>query len=225
MKLLDNIENLAYGNVNRDNLKYLNKDSLFTNYIDVFADNPYPNLKETEKEIEKIIEVQNTYIQKPNWRKYKRFMEACDDNIKELLYIRLNELGVPFSKDNSTELEKIQEQCGELIMELKVFYNRARPYQIGYYTGQEIHPFNTISGNSPAYPSGHAFQSRFLLKIVAFNFPQHKEKIKKLADDVALTRIVMGVHYPSDNAFGFQMADKLATYPQIRDKYFTDKIF
>ena len=110
-------------------------------------------------------------------------------------------------------------------MQLKKHYNRARPYQIAYYTGQDLHPFNTITGNTPAYPSGHAMQSRFLLKIVAFNFPKYKDEIKKLANDIAFTRIVMGVHFQSDNDFGFKIADKLATYPQIIDKYFTNKIF
>ena len=147
------------------------------------------------------------------------------DDIKKLIYRRLREIGLEWSPKNSNQLEQIQEECGTLVMNLKKHYNRARPFQMAHYTGQDLHPFNTISGQSPAYPSGHAFQSRFLLKIVAFNFPQYKDKIKKLAEDIAFTRIVMGVHFPSDNKFGFDIADKLATYPQIRDKYFTRKIF
>tara|TARA_Y100001937_G_C7129590_1_gene336582 strand:+ start:2798 stop:3523 length:726 start_codon:yes stop_codon:yes gene_type:complete len=225
MKLLDNIEKLAYGNLNRENLQYIEQDSLFNNYIDVFFDNPYPNLSETEKEIDFIIDIQNSYMTKPNWKKYKRFMQECDDDIKQLLKRKLNEIGLKWTNKCADLLEKIQSECGSLIMHLKRDYNRARPFQMAYYTGQDLHPFNTISGQSPAYPSGHAFQSRFLLKIVAFNYPQYKDKIKKLAEDIAFTRIVMGVHYPSDNKFGFEIADKLATYPQIRDKYFTRKIF
>lgn len=225
MKLLENIQNLAYGNLNRENLQYTERDSLFNNYIDVFTNNPYPELREVEKEIDYLIDTQNNYITKPNWKVYKRFMHECDDDIKKLIYRRLREIGLEWSPKNSNQLEQIQEECGTLVMNLKKHYNRARPFQMAHYTGQDLHPFNTISGQSPAYPSGHAFQSRFLLKIVAFNFPQYKDKIKKLAEDIAFTRIVMGVHFPSDNKFGFDIADKLATYPQIRDKYFTRKIF
>jgi hypothetical protein len=225
MKLLKNIETLAYGNLNRLFLPYLTNDSMFSSYTDVFTDNEYPNLKTGEREIQSIIEIQNEYIQKPTWRKYQDFMVACDVDMKDVMYKRLNKIGLNFTKANSDLLEEIQEEVGVLAMQLKKHYNRARPYQIAYYTGQDLHPFNTITGNTPAYPSGHAMQSRFLLKIVAFNFPKYKDEIKKLANDIAFTRIVMGVHFQSDNDFGFKIADKLATYPQIIDKYFTNKIF
>jgi hypothetical protein len=225
MKLLDNIENLAYGNINRDNLAYLTKESFFNDYIDIFDNKQYPNLKQTEKELDYLIKNQKEYMRKPNWSKYKAFCEACDDDIKKVIYNRLNEIGLRFTKEMSNTLEEVQELVGALVMHLKVHYQRARPYQVSYYTGQKLHPMHTISGSSPAYPSGHALQSRFLLKIVAFNFPQFKDEIKKLADDIAFTRIVMGVHYPSDNNFGFEIADKLATYPKIRDLYFSRRIF
>jgi len=221
MQLLKNIDDLAYGNLDRDNLKYLNQpDNAFTDYTDIFYNKPYPKLKETENDIQYIIDTQDAYMQKPNWKKYKRFMEGCDNDIKAVIYTRLNEIGVPFTREQADHLEAIQEELGKLVMELKVYYQRPRPNQMGYYTGQDIHPFATSSGHSPAYPSGHALQSRFLLKIVASKYPKYAQKIKKLADDIAFTRIVLGVHYPSDNQFGFEIADKLATFPTIRDKYF-----
>ena len=225
MRLLDNIENLAYGNINRDNLVYLTNESFFNDYIDIFENNEYPNLKKTEKELEYLINNQKAYMRKPNWSKYKAFLKACDDDIKNVIYTRLNKIGLNFTRENSNKLEEIQDLIGAFVMRLKVHYNRARPFQMAHYTGQRLHPINTISGQSPAYPSGHALQSRFLLKIVAFNFPQYKDEIKKLAEEIAFTRIVMNVHFPSDNKFGFEIADKLATYPKIRDLYFSRKIF
>ena len=92
MKLLDNIENLAYGNINRDNLAYLTKESFFNDYIDIFENKEYPNLKQTEKELEYLIKNQKEYMRKPNWSKYKAFCEACDDDIKKVIYNRLNEI-------------------------------------------------------------------------------------------------------------------------------------
>lgn len=225
MELLRNIENLAYGNLNKKALEYLNKKTFFNNYFDVFSENPYPKLKETESEIDFLIQIQKDYMSKPNWKKYQRFMKEADEDIHALIFRIFKEIGIEWNTKKADKLESIQVDCGSLVMELKKYYNRARPFQMAYYTGQALHPFNTISGQSPAYPSGHAFQSRFLLKIVAFNFPQYKDKIKKFSKDIATTRLVMGVHYPSDNEFGFKMADKLATYPQIRDKYFTRKMF
>ena len=220
-----NIENLAYGNLDKTNLKFMNKASFFSDYIDIFNNINIPPIKETEKEIEYLIRTQKEYMGKPNWEEYKKFITGCDENIKGVLYNSLNRMGVRFTKENSNELEKIQELLGSLIMSLKSHYNRARPFQVAYYTKQNLHPLYTASGNSPSYPSGHAAQSRFLLKIVAFNFPEFKNEIKKLADEIAFTRIVMGVHYPSDNQFGFEIADRLAAIPKLKDLYFSNKIF
>ena len=225
MKLLNNIENLAYGNLNHTNLNYLYAESFFNDYTDIFENNKYPTLKEAEEEISYLIKIQKEYIRKPNWNKYEKFLKACDDDIKNVIYTRLNKIGLNFTRENSDKLEEIQDLIGAFVMRLKVHYNRARPFQMAHYTGQRLHPINTISGQSPAYPSGHALQSRFLLKIVAFNFPQYKDEIKKLAEEIAFTRIVMNVHFPSDNKFGFEIGDKLATYPKIRDLYFSRKIF
>ena len=225
MRLLNNIENLAYGNLNHTNLNYLYAESFFNDYVDIFENIKYPTLKEAEKEIAYLIKTQKEYIRKPNWTKYEKFLKACDDDIKNVIYKRLNKIGINFTRENSDKLEEIQGLIGALVMRLKVHYNRARPFQMAHYTGQKLHPLNTISGQSPAYPSGHALQSRFLLKIVAFNFPQYKDEIKKLAEEIAFTRIVMNVHFPSDNNFGFEIADKLATYPKIRDLYFSRRIF
>ena len=223
MQLLKNINDLAYGNLDRESLEYLNKKSIFSNYTDMFMDTPYPNIQATEKDIQAIIDIQNEYIKRPNWNKYKKFIASCDSDIEKVLYTRLNEIGVPYTKKDAKDIEQVQEDLGGMIMVLKKHYNRPRPFQVAYYTGQMLHPFTTISGNTPAYPSGHACQSRFLLKIVASKYPKFKKQIKKLADDIAFTRIVMGVHYPRDNKFGFEIADKLATMPSIRDKYFGGK--
>lgn len=78
----------------------------------------------------------------------------------------------------------------------------------------------TTSGNTPAYPSGHACQGRFLMKIAAYHYPHKEMALKRLADRIAHSRVYMGLHYASDNKFGIMIADRLATYPSIKKKYF-----
>lgn len=222
MKLVDYIKNLVYGNLNKDTYSYLlrKKDSIFSDYVDMFNDTPYPNLSDTQADIQTIIETQAEYQSKPNWKKYKKFMKIADEDIHKLLYKRLIEIGVPFTQKEAIELSNTQEDVGVLVIMLKQIYQRPRPYQIAYYTNQPLHNFNTITGNSPSYPSGHALQVRFLMNIVASKHPRYKKQIRKLADDIAFTRIVLGVHYPSDNKFGTEIAEKLSNLPSIKDKYF-----
>ena len=112
---------------------------------------------------------------------------------------------------------------GGLIMKLKSFYNRPRPFQLAYYTNQDFHNFNTISGNHPSYPSGHSAQSRFICRIIAFHNPEQKEEIMRLGRRIAKTREIMGVHYQSDTTFGNEIADGLAEVKEIKDIYFNDK--
>jgi len=217
IKTMDIIKELRYGNLNMESLPYVSKETFFTKYFDMFANTPYSNLKETKEDIETIIDGQAEYMQRPNWRKYKKFMELADKDIHALFETEMKKIGVEYNGDF---LEDIQEELGCLVMMLKQHYNRPRPYQVGYYTKQMIHNFNTISGNTPAYPSGHACQSRFLMKVVAFHNPSKREQLKELADKVAYSRIVLGVHYPRDNQFGFQIADKLASLPEVREMFF-----
>tara|TARA_R110000744_G_scaffold360744_2_gene468311 strand:- start:905 stop:1576 length:672 start_codon:yes stop_codon:yes gene_type:complete len=221
MKLFDIYNKLAYGNLNKESLEYVNKpNNLFTETFSEFSTNEFPDLKETEKEIFQIIEFMGKSQKTKCWDNYQKFMNTCDEDIRLALKIELKRLGIPYTKDYGDYLENIQESLGVLIMRLKQHYNRARPYQVAYYTNQNLHPFFTASGNTPAYPSGHAAQGRFLCNIVAYHYPEKKEKLMKLSHKIANSRIAMGLHYPSDNKFGFEIADALSKNPNVIKKYF-----
>ena len=82
-----NIENLAYGNLDKTNLKFMNKASFFSDYIDIFNNINIPPIKETEKEIEYLIRTQKEYMGKPNWEEYKKFITFVKDlKAKNLVY-------------------------------------------------------------------------------------------------------------------------------------------
>ena len=217
---LDNLRDLVYGKINREDLVYIHKKNVFTEFTNNFTDYPYPNIDGTMQDIDEIIATQKEFMRKGNWEKYKKFMKDSDGNIHKLIKMKFKEMGIRTDEKFMNWLYKIQTSLGGLVMQLKVFYNRPRPYQVAYYTKQDLNPFATTSGNSPAYPSGHCLQARFLMKCVAYKYPAHAKKLKKFADDIALTRVVLGVHYPSDNAFSRKIADELTTYPIIREKFF-----
>ena len=221
MKLFDIYNKLAYGNLNRDSLSYVNKpDNIFSNAFNDFSTQDFPRLKETEDEITEVIKFMENAQTTKCWENYKEFLTICDTDIRKALEIELKRIGIPYNKEYGDYLEDIQENLGVLIMRLKQHYNRARPLQVAYYTKQNLHPFFTSSGNTPAYPSGHAAQGRFLCKVVAHHYPEKGDKLLKLSHKIANSRIAMGVHFPSDNKFGFYIADTLASIPAIKGKYF-----
>jgi hypothetical protein len=54
----------------------------------------------------------------------------------------------------------------------------------------------------PAYPSGHSTYSAAASEILAYFFPQHRNQLERLADNIGVARLWAGVHWRSDHTFG-----------------------
>lgn len=91
-----------------------------------------------------------------------------------------------------------------IIMGTKLYYNRARPYQIA-----NVNTLQSVSANTPSYPSGHAVQAFALAKRLTSQFPEKTTEINYLAEKVADIRKIGGVHYPSDKVFARRLVDKM----------------
>ena len=86
---------------------------------------------------------------------------------------------------------------------LKKEYRRPRPYQAHH----EVKPLFEVKDYS--YPSGHASGSRTLALVLALYFPEKKADLLRRSDAVGRSRVVAGVHYPSDVEQGKKLADAL----------------
>jgi membrane-associated phospholipid phosphatase len=115
-----------------------------------------------------------------------------------------------FSKKNIQKLlfsNKISKQ----ICIYKSIYNRARPHQvvpklINIENGTLLQSQTALS---PAYPSGHAFQSYYLAKILSIKFPEKKEELIQMARRISDIRIIAGLHFPSDRDFAWLLVDRM----------------
>ena len=106
----------------------------------------------------------------------------------------------PFSKiipEPKANIEKVAHSLNFVIIGLKLLFNRARPKQVN----KSINTLKSLSAQTPAYPSGHAFQSYLIAKTYSKKYPELKEKLWNLADKCAFARINAGLHYPSDGKF------------------------
>ena len=197
---------LVYGNVTKESLEYLNQKNVFTQFFDNYKNLNFPDMIESSDEIEKIISIQKTARGKENWAKIEAFALLSDGSMDETFKVYLKKLNIPFNEAYIDKLVTISFALGCLIMDLKVHYQRPRPFQVAYYTEQSLHPMETISGQTPAFPSGHACQGRFLTKVISQDFPNKRVELTKLSEQMSKSRIIMGVHYPSDNVFGEKIA-------------------
>lgn len=94
---------------------------------------------------------------------------------------------------------------GVNILRAKQIYKRPRPY----IRNPLIIPCISKE-SSAAYPSGHTTHARILALTLAEIFPERRVALLKRADDIALSRVIGGVHHPSDIVAGKKLADVLA---------------
>jgi len=106
--------------------------------------------------------------------------------------------------------------CELLLHLIKYYVGRLRPYQ----NNNEINNLDIINSRSASFPSGHSFGAWFIgyyYLYVKFGFKQWY--IVPLL--VGLSRMALGVHYPSDVVMGFifaQLSIELAYYFKILDQ-------
>jgi membrane-associated phospholipid phosphatase len=84
-----------------------------------------------------------------------------------------------------------------IIYSAKYIHNRARPTQID----PTIASLSSQTADTPAYPSGHAFQAYYLADILSQRYPHLTHRLLQIAEDCALARVYAGLHYPSDNRY------------------------
>ena len=87
-----------------------------------------------------------------------------------------------------------------LLMNIKHYWNRPRPAQLAKLLNIPIDPIVTGTIHTPSYPSGHTMYSRLVANILKHHYPQIENKIlDNIVYDTARSRVMMGVHFPSDN--------------------------
>ena len=152
----------------------------------------------TEEEIDYLdnIPVDNTFIESA---------DEIDQHFKSFL----NAKGLEYPEE---ELKRIINGVRGIILILKYHYNRPRPWQIAQAKGLKLDAENLKSASTPSYPSGHAAQGRFIGRYLADLYPEYGQELIKIGDDIAYSRNMAKVHYPSDSEFGKLIGDEMYEY-------------
>jgi len=218
MKQLKSIADLKYGNINKEDLANLmNQDEMLVKFVEQFKNYPYPNKEKTIEEIESIIKFQSSVMSNEKWVKFLEFSKHADEDLYDFLSSQFNTIGILVEPEL---LEDLNDEIAFIITSLKVHYNRPRPYQVAYYTEQNLNPFHSVTANSPSYPSGHSCQSWFTCLYLAKKYPEKREQLLKIATMIENSRIVLGVHFRSDNDFGKKIAEAIIEMPEFEHIYF-----
>ena len=172
------------------------KNNIFKNFDLYPFKNLYPpsnNSTQTKKEINflKSIDLKKKFVQEK-------------DNIPQNFINFLKEKNI---KENKL-INKLIFDVREIILELKNFYKRPRPFRIDSKLSDPM--LKSMEGF--AYPSGHSTQSNLLYLVLSYKYPKFKSELKKIKDDIVYSRQMTKAHYPSDIKFGEKLAKSLFDY-------------
>jgi membrane-associated phospholipid phosphatase len=120
----------------------------------------------------------------------------------------INAFKSKISEELYTKLSKIMtsyEVTSKIIL-CKIIFNRARPMQVA---PEKINGPESKTAATPAYPSGHAYQSYYAAKLLSLWDPTRKKEWDEIAERAAYVRVYMGIHYPSDVRYAKILVDDL----------------
>jgi acid phosphatase (class A) len=109
--------------------------------------------------------------------------------------------------------EDIIQETVDPVDQFKRKFLRPRPWiEIGAELAPLMMPPHKFYPGQPAYPAGHAT----VAWMVAYLFGKHgtpsqKAKLEAAAAQVALNRVIAGVHYPSDSEAGRKLAEQIVS--------------
>jgi len=129
------------------------------------------------------------------------FFYKTDNDMDRVFYDILR----PYVKDIHEVLSVIRNtSLLALILIFKVFYNRARPYQVNPHIQP---PYASSTYHTPAHPAGHAAQAYYTARYYSKLYPHLAPKLMHIARAVDETRVKAGIHYPSDGVLARALID------------------
>lgn len=214
--MLQILNEITYGNPTSRQREQMKSECIVDDLFNELKQFPCPknNSDTTKQELNALVKKVRDLNSKGNEKALKRYV-FHDRNVFQSIVNNINSQDV----DIVELINDISKDINPLILKLKYYYKRPRPYQLANYYKLGLYPLESRTANSASYPSGHTIQAYVVLHIISELIPSEKEKCMKLIDDIALSREYMGVHFSSDNDFAKLVGKKILSHPAFSEKY------
>jgi hypothetical protein len=211
-----NMNQVTYGNPTQENKIFIEQKGFMDELFVQFDEDSFPlNDSELVKdELNEIVDYVNSISDEENKAFLTRY-KSYDRSLIQTITTTFKQKGI----DVESICENIITDTKNLIYKLKYFYQRPRPYQLAQYYKLKLFPYNSFTSSTPSYPSGHTLQAYVILNVIADKHPNEYQFCKEMIDDIAYSRLYLGLHYPSDNDFAIQIAKKILQHPNFTKKY------
>lgn len=164
---------------------------------------PYPCEITSQKEIHYLIQLQGTVDPAR-----KAHCELIEDYHFEMWDEYLRSLGLT----PSGPLYEIVQIYDPIIDYLKLHYSRPRPAQFAHAYNLPLYPLAQRGPTDSCYPGGHTLWSLFVYHHYVQVAPHLHKPLMAMVLDVAKSREELGLHYPSDSLFSFQVYQHIKPY-------------
>jgi hypothetical protein len=210
------LDSITWGNPTQQQKEYLDKPSIFDKHISKLIDFSFPknSSKATREELNLLVDYTKQLKDSENYQKrYVSYDISLERTLAQV--ILESDLG-----DKGIEIvDSLLDESIPLTLKLKYYFQRPRPYQLAQQYKLNLFPFSTITGNSPSFPSGHTLQSALILYVLGNHFPDKYDYFEKVAKDIELSRLYLGLHYPSDNDFALYCVELIIKDKEFKQKY------
>ena len=187
-------------------------DKITIAWDDILPDPPSNDSDVTKKELVYLSE-----LTRNRSNSQVELIKLVDKEPNDLYHKTLKRLNLEFPQDI---FDKSWNILKNIIKNLKHQHNRPRPYQISDKYGIAINLLDSKTAKTPAYPSGHTAYAALGAYILAAKYPAHSEHFFDKVSTAGMARMLMGVHYPSDNEASMIIAG--AVWEDIRYKLFPE---
>jgi len=214
------INNLTYGTIFKsvetkfNNFEFIFIDIPFSKIVKFCPPPPSNNSSVTYNELLLLDKITS----KTN-HKFNHIMDKLDQNAGHFFHKFIEKKNLKIHEKQFVLLDIFVSELEQITYKLKYVFNRPRAYQLGSYHNIPIKARYAITGNTPAYPSGHAMIGYGYCLFLSHLFPKYKKKFYKLAKQVDYSRINVGVHYPSDGIASKIVVHKI--FKKIKYKIFS----
>lgn len=200
-KLISNIQDIllqkkdkALNNLGYKNLRFHSRPTeleqvLSFNYF-IIDTPPSNNSITTKKELDEVIRLSNSRNQDT-----EQTILLIDKDPLVLYKAFLKTKNLVFPKE---KFDTMYHLLYNIIMDIKLYYNRPRPNQISEFYSIDINVLHTDTHATPSYPSGHVAYAKLAELVIKETYPDLDGQIEKLTEKVGYARIKQGIHFKSD---------------------------
>lgn len=210
------MNNVTYGNPTIEHKKLLINACLVSDLFFKFKNETFPanNSELTKDELNEIVDYLASMEQPENDSFLKRY-KAYDRNLSQVIISTFKQRNL----DVESLVKEVVTDIEGLILKLKYFHQRPRPYQLADYYKLALFPHKSNSANTPSYPSGHGIEAYVVLNVIGNKYPNQYSFCREVIDDVMYSREYMGLNYSSDNYFSRMVGKEILKHKEFAKKY------